>query len=58
MGTLTYGYSSVEGIGASTGTPCAAVEGAGVAASNTTSALSKKPSIGVPMEAKSSSTVG
>ena len=38
------------------GTPGAVVEEVGVA--NTTLAPSKKPSMGAPMEAKSSSTVG
>ena len=40
----------------SAGTPGAAAKEVGVA--NTTSALSKKPPMGAPMEAESSSTMG
>ena len=52
------GTGSVEGIEALAGTPCAVAGRAGVAASNITSALSKKLPMGVPMEAKISSVVG
>ena len=52
------GTGSVEGIGASVGTPCAVAGVAKVVVPNTTSTLSKKPFVGVPMEAESSSSVG
>ena len=48
----------MEGIGTSTGTLYAVARGAGVAVLNTTSASSKKPPMGVPIEAEISSVVG
>ena len=50
------GTDSVGRVVASAGTPGAATEEAGVA--NTTSAISKQPPMGAPMEAESSSVVG
>ena len=52
------GIGLMEGIGASAGTPCVVAGGAGVVALNITSAPSKKPSMGVPMEAEISLAVG
>lgn len=52
------GIGSMEGIGASVGTPYAATGVEEAMVSNTTSAPSKKPSMDVPMEAKISSAVG
>ena len=52
------GTGSVEGMGASAETPCEAAGAAEAMVLNITSASSKKPSMGVPMEAKSSSAVG
>ena len=52
------GIGLMEGIGASAGTPYVVAGGAGVAALNTTTAPSKKPSMGVPMEAEISLAVG
>ena len=49
---------SMEGIGVSTGTPYAAVVVAEAMVSATTSTLSKKPFMGVPMAAETSSVVG
>ena len=47
-----------EGIRALAGTPYVAAGGVGVAVLNTTSALSMKPPMGVPMEVEISSAVG
>ena len=52
------GIGLMEGIGASAGTPYVVAGGAGVVALNITSAPSKKPSMGVPMEAEISLAVG
>ena len=52
------GTNSVEGIRALARTSYAVAGMAGAMIPNTISALSKKPSMGVPMEVESSSTVG
>ena len=52
------GTSSVKEMGASVETPYAAVRAAKAVVPNITSAPSKKPFMGVPMKAKSSSIVG
>ena len=52
------GTGLVEGMGASTATLCAAAEAAEAMVPNITSAPSKKPSMGMPMEVESSLTMG
>ena len=52
------GTGLVEGMGASTTTLCVAAEAAEAMVLNITSAPSKKPSMGMPMEVESSLTMG